>query len=97
MPSPVLCLQSNFGEVEFWQYNELHLKVLRCFKAMVFQTTRVVISDFRIKRPTASVTSRPSSERQPPPAGIERLTTTPVIRRFVAELGVRRSGAVPLL
>jgi pimeloyl-ACP methyl ester carboxylesterase len=51
-----------------------------------------------IKRPTACLTSRPSSERQPPsPAGIERLTTTPVIRRFLAELGVRRSGAVPLL
>ena len=38
-----------------------------------------------------------SLEKVAAPAGIERLTTTPVIRRFLAELGVRRSGAVPLL
>jgi hypothetical protein len=51
MPSPVLCVQSNFGEVEFWQYNGLYVRVLRCFKSTLFQTGRVATSGFRIKGP----------------------------------------------
>jgi hypothetical protein len=39
IPSPFLCVQFNFGEVELRQHNEVYVSVLRCFKSTVFQTT----------------------------------------------------------
>jgi hypothetical protein len=39
IPSPFLCVQSNFGEVGLWQYNGLYVSVLCCFRSTVFQTT----------------------------------------------------------
>src|SRR5271166_35756 len=49
MPSPFSCVQFNFGEVELWQYNELYVSALRCFRSTVFQTTRVATSEFRFR------------------------------------------------
>src|SRR6266481_387227 len=48
MPSPFLCVQFNFGEIELWRYNELYVSALRCFRSTVFQTTRVATSEFRL-------------------------------------------------